>query len=142
VKVGDAIARRYPDKPLSEFVEQQIFDSFPTTHDAQLAAQFHRVPWDARRPFLRDIKDRRWQELGQRLLAFEASYLLDAQETARFSSWRKIRRFGTAPAKTFRTVSQAMAECEGYLTEATEEERTHLMDVRLWLGSLSSSTKG
>src|SRR5262249_4280459 len=136
MKVGDAIARRYPDKPLSEFVEQQIYDSFPTPQDTRLAAEFHRVPWDKRLPILREIKDPRWQELGQRLLAMEASHLVGADETAQFRAWQNTRRFGPAPNKTFRTIPQAIAECDAHVEEVTQQERIQLMGIRSWLESL------
>ena len=53
----------------------------------------------------------------------EAPHLLAEEEITHFRSWRDSRRFGPAPPKTFRTISQAIAECDDHLTDATQDER-------------------
>ena len=50
-RVGDAIAGRYPKKSPSQFIEERIYDNFPTAGDMRVAEIFHHAPWEARRAY-------------------------------------------------------------------------------------------
>ena len=132
-KVGEAFSGRYPEKTPSEFVEERIYDAFPSTADMRLAAKFHEVPWEARRSILDEMRDERLRHLGLRLIGTEAINQLSHDERSRFSSWHLSRRSGTAPKGTFRTIEQARSECTADLEGASPEEKIRPQEILSWL---------
>src|SRR5262245_36560190 len=82
--VGSAIARRYPERSPSQFIENRIYDSFAEPGDMRLAEMFHLAPWETRRPILDRMADDRFRELGLRLLGVEAFHCLSVDEQAQF----------------------------------------------------------
>lgn len=136
-RVGEAIAGRYPDKTPSEFVEERIYDDFPSLDDARLAKAFHQTSWTARRALLDKMGDERLRELGFRLLAHEANDELTPDEQAQFCSWQEGRRLGPAPPRKFRTIPQAIAECLDDLKCACDDERARLQEILSWLRARS-----
>jgi exodeoxyribonuclease-1 len=138
IKVGDAIAGRYPEKDTSQFIEERIYDSFATTTDTHLAEMFHDVPWEARRSILNKMSDERFRDLGLRLLAIEANDYLSPNERSKFSTWLMSRRLGPAPKRTFRTIEQAISECLESLKCACGDEQGKLMEILSWLKAQST----
>lgn len=132
-RVGEAMALRYPQRLKSPCVEEQIFDSFPHSSDTRLAAQFHNVPWSARRGVLGQIADVRMKELGHRLLALKAPKQLTPEEATRFQAWLHVRRFGPKQASGIRTIEQAIGECDEQMVSAAPSIQGHLKDIRAWL---------
>lgn len=140
-KVGDAIAGRYPERASSEFVEERIYDAFPTSADTLLASRFHMVPWEARRALLDQMRDERLRDLGLRLIGAEAGHLLSEKERVEFKSWQLHRRNGPAPKEAFRTIDQACNECRDGLEGASPEERLRLEEILAWLESQAAEVE-
>lgn len=138
IKVGDAVAKRYPEKAPSQFVEERIYDAFPASSDMRIAAQFHATPWESRRALVDQIRDERLRELAIRLIGTEASHTLNHGERANFDAWQRSRLLGPAPKKTFRTIEQARRECADELATATEPEAKRLCDIMAWLETKAS----
>ena len=84
----------------SQFVEEHIYDGFPTAGDVRLAALFHQCPWEERRATLDKMTDDRLRELGFRLFGIEAHDHLSLEEQAFFTAWQQSRRHGPVQ-KTF-----------------------------------------
>lgn len=139
IKVGDAVAKRYPEKAPSQFVEERIYDVFPASCDMRIAAQFHATPWEHRRAVVDQIRDERLRELAIRLIGTEAGHALDHSDRASFDAWQRSRLLGPAPAKTFRTIEQARRECADELATATGPETKRLRDIMAWLENLASA---
>lgn len=134
-KVGDAIAGRYPERATTEFVEERIYDAFPSSSDALLASRFHDAPWEARRTLLDQMRDERLRDLGLRLIATEAGHLLSREEQLWFSEWQRKRRLGPAPKGKFRTIEQACNECRNDLEGASPDVKLRLKEILTWLES-------
>lgn len=134
-KVGDAIAGRYPEKVPAEFVEERIYDAFPSPSDVHLASRFHQVPWEERRMLLDQMRDERLRDLGLRLIGAEASHMLSHEERIQFGSWQRTRRLGPAPKGKFRTIEQACHECRDGLEGASPDESLRLAEILTWLQS-------
>ena len=132
-RVGEAMALRYPHKPQSPYVEEQIFDSFPRSSDVRLAVQFHKIPWETRRGLLEQITDGRIRELGLRLLGLEAPENLSDKELGEFRTWIDGRKFGARQTAGIRTVEHALSECDDQMESASLAQQNQLKAIRAWL---------
>jgi len=89
--VGQALASRYPDREPSEYVEQRIYEGFPSRADAAVTAKFHTVPWAERAELVARLSDKRLRELGERLIYLEHPEVLAADVRHRYDDWRRER---------------------------------------------------
>ena len=70
--VANAVANRYPDRDAPEFVEQRIYEGFPSNADNAIMQEFHAAPWAERPDIASRLHDDRLRELGERLIYLEA----------------------------------------------------------------------
>jgi len=57
---------------VSQFVEQKIYDGFPSRRDENLMSDFHKLNWEDRWSVVQSFKDVRYIELGERLIYFHS----------------------------------------------------------------------
>ena len=82
--VSECLADKYPQtEDTDSVVEEKIFDGFYSNHDKTLLVQFQISSWQERLTLLNDAQDNRIQQLGHRLIAFNAMHLLDPKYIAR-----------------------------------------------------------
>lgn len=107
--VADAVANRYPTWPDAEYVEQRIYEGFPSRADQNLMEAFHRAPWDERLEIVGQLEDDRYRELGERLIWAERPDVLDEGAQQRHDGWcrERLQAEGNVP---WVTVGKAVDE--------------------------------
>ena len=76
--VSECLVEKYAATEETDLpVEQKIFGSFYTNSDKNILQQFQDSSWQERLSLLEDVQDERIQQLGRRLIAFNAADLLD-----------------------------------------------------------------
>jgi exodeoxyribonuclease-1 len=122
-RVGEAIANRYPTKEPSIYVEEQIYDGFPTRTDEFFMEKFHRAPWEGRVKLVDQFEDQRLRELGYRLIFTERPGALSAAQQRELERWRnqRLRPLGEVP---WLTLAGALDEAEKLEEKATVTDKT------------------
>jgi exodeoxyribonuclease I len=92
-RVAQAIAARFPKDPAAPTppVEKQIFGGFYSNADKALLAEFQRADWPRRQEIASDLEDPRLRQLGRRLVAFHAPWLLSSVERDKYDGWLHAR---------------------------------------------------
>jgi exodeoxyribonuclease-1 len=135
-RVSHMLAERYADQSPGIYVEQRIYDGYPSRDDEARLAAFHRQDWAHRIGVIPSIEDERYRELGERLIAVEQPQLLTTTQRTRWQTWRRERI--VAPGDVpWLTVAHAMAKLEE-LTEAAQGKQCQLSDIRNLLTSLEA----
>jgi len=94
-------------------LEQRFLESFPSTEDQRLMAEFHQVDWDARSSILRQFSDPRLRQLAQRLIYVESPTNLPKEDVARMESAIRERIEGASTTNPpWRTIEAALAELD------------------------------
>lgn len=73
-------------RPVSERVEERIYDGFPSPSDVSLMSRFHQASWVERAKFLEIFEDERLRILGERLIYSEAPQALSSAQRDRVIS--------------------------------------------------------
>jgi exodeoxyribonuclease-1 len=137
-RVSKALAGRYADQPPSEFVEQRIYEGFPTRADEEVMEEFHSSSWDEKARLLRELDDRRACELGERLIYLERPEVLAKPLRARLDAWVAEKILSDDPDVPWMTVPKALAEIDRLLSDTNEpEDRTFLRSVKTFVEDLS-----
>jgi exodeoxyribonuclease I len=136
-RVGEAISNRYPPREASAYVEEKIYDGFPSRADEWLMQQFHQVPWKKRAAILEQVHDPRIRELGYRLIYTECPQYLSDQKRAELHAWF-VRRLHPNMEVPWRTIAGALDQVEDLLAEGIEN-RELIVEVKLWLESINST---
>jgi exodeoxyribonuclease I len=134
-RISRLLAERYADQPPATYVEQRIYDGFPSNEDEARLATFHRQEWPQRTDLIPSIEDERYRELGERAIAAEQSHLLTAAQRTRWEAWRRDRLLATVDVPWF-TLAHAIAELEGFSDAALGDQRQQLSDIRQFLRSV------
>jgi exodeoxyribonuclease I len=136
--IARAMADRYPPFDPPEYVEQRIFESFPSRGDSSLMATFHASPWDERLSIVSRFEDERLRELGERLIYLESSDVLPEDMRRRHDDWRNAR-IHAGPNLPWVTVGSAVEELTGLSSSDEGNEQTLLEDIEKHLTQLSKS---
>ncbi len=130
--IASATANRYPPRETSEYVEQRIFENFPSHTDRALMETFHARPWIERFDIVERFEDDRLRELGQRLIYVECPNVLTAEVCQRYDVWKQFR-FHTDEDVPWLTIDGAYRELaalkhsdEGKQVSLLEDIETHL----------------
>ncbi|ARJ65946.1 hypothetical protein WV31_09920 [Magnetospirillum sp. ME-1] len=134
--VGLAVASRYPERPPANYVEQRIYDGFPSRTDANLMEQFHAAPWIERPAIVAQLADERLRELGERLIYLEAPSILPDDVRGRYDAWRgdRVCADQTAP---WVCLASARNELEKLKVTATEDFGDLLEEIGDYLEQVS-----
>jgi exodeoxyribonuclease-1 len=130
-RIGEAIKNRYPEQEASAYVEERIYDGFPSRTDEFLMRRFHELPWTSRADILNQIEDLRVRELGYRIIYAEAPDILTPQKRAELDAWQHQRR---SPGTTvpWRTIRIALEEVEDLFADANTNS-AFIREIRFWL---------
>jgi exodeoxyribonuclease-1 len=91
-RLNDFLVRTAVTYNKSEYVEEQLYEGFPSRADSSLMAEFHRVDWSDRMPVVQAFDDDRFRQLGQRLVAENAPETLLPEVRSRYELWVNERR--------------------------------------------------
>jgi exodeoxyribonuclease I len=136
-KTSRLLAERYADQPSAIYVEQRIYDGFPSRDDEARLATFHRHEWLARIGLIPSIEDERYRELGERVIATEQPQLLTDTQRTRWQVWRR-ERIIAAGDNPWLTVADAMAELDELAEAMLGEQGQQLSDIRKFLTGLEA----
>lgn len=126
-----ALANRYEDREPSQYVEERIFESFPTFADQKLMEQFHNSPWEQRFDIVQKITDERIRELGTRVIYEERPELLPSDIVSRLDTHirQRFAEFGEPPWTTRKMANRELLSLEAQ----TEEQRALKRAIGDWL---------
>jgi exodeoxyribonuclease-1 len=127
-----------PVREPSPHVERQLYDSFVSDADWELAWQFHAASWEDRIGILSQISDRRLRLLGKRLLFTERPDLFDDKARAAYARGMARRLMGSEGDVPWLTLPRAIEELDEILSEAGALGAEHLVDHRAWLEGKSA----
>lgn len=136
-RIGQAQLLRFADKEPSPYVEEHIYDGFPSRKDQALLEQFHGVDWSDRATIAAQIDDPRLNEFAYRLIYFENPELLSAEKSTELKSWVAKRILTEDDSVPWMTVSKAMRETDEMLENAEGDEAELLREVKNFLRELS-----
>ncbi len=120
-------------KPAAVYVEQQIYDGFLTNEDQAMLEAFHAAPWDQRAAIVGRLSDKRMKQLGRRLLFAEHPELFADDMRLKLGRLRARRILGSDGEVPWRTLTQALFEIEGQLSEAAPNDMEFLNGHRNFL---------
>lgn len=124
----------WPERPVSEHVELQIYDTFIPKSDEKLLDQFHTEPWEKRSALLAQLSDLRLKKLGRRLIYAERPDLIRSELRQEIEKAQARRVLGKPEGLLpWRTVPQALSELEEALVNASDEEAQFLKEHRTFL---------
>ena len=136
-RVGHAQAQRFADEPPSPYVEERIYDGFPSDADQDLMVRFHEVEWPDRMGIAARLEDARVKDFAWRLIYFEEPALLPANKRAELDAWRARRMIAEEQAVPWMTVQKALQEADDLLQNAVDDEATLLSDIKDFIGALA-----
>lgn len=128
-RISRILARRRKPFPKSEYVEEQIYENFPTASVQRLLSLFHNARWEERIGIVNQIEDTRYRQLGQRLIATERPDLLTPDQARRYNSWLGYRVL-TDEEVPWLTVPKAMRRIEELETSGETKNQNRLRQVR------------
>src|SRR5262249_44789724 len=128
----------YADQPPATYVEQRIYDGFPSNEDEATLATFHRQEWPHRIGLIPSIEDERYRELGERTIATEQPQLLTAGQRTRWVAWRGDRLLATGDVPWL-TVADAVAELKELSDVAPANQRQALGEIKNFLSDLTAN---
>ena len=134
-RISRLLAERYADEPPAIYVEQRIYDGFPSPDDEARLATFHRQEWPNRIDLIPSIEDARYRELGERVVATEQPQLLTCTQRTRWQAWRRERITATGD-NPWLTVARAMAGLDELAEAMLGEQGQQLSDIRNLLTNL------
>jgi len=110
IRVGEALATRYPEKEPSPHVEQQIYDGFASSEDQALMRRFHNVPCEDRLGVAREMADPRMRRIAQRLIYLERPDVLPEKTRAALGQEIHSRLNSDDDLMPWRTVANAQKD--------------------------------
>lgn len=108
------------------FVEQKIYDGFPSRRDENLMLDFHELNWDDRWPVVQSFEDVRYKELGERLIYFHSPESIPQE---RQKIWRQniqTKLHLTDPDCEWLTAPKAITQAESMITKNEGTKKTLL----------------
>ena len=129
------LAERYAEQPPPIYVEQRIYDGFPSRDDEARLSAFHRQEWPYRIGLIPSMEDERYRELGERVIAVEQPRLLTGAQRSRWQAWRR-ERITAEGGSRWLTVADAKAELDELNGDVLRGPQ--LRDIRNLLASLEA----
>jgi hypothetical protein len=117
------------------YVEEQIYERFPSKTDDFLLDQFHQTAWERRTELVERLSDGRLRELGFRLIYFERPDALCAEKRRELEVWHNQRLNPTCEVPWL-TITDALSEAEK-LRQEDSESRELLSSLLDWLRARS-----
>jgi exonuclease I len=116
------LAERYVDQRSAIYVEQRIYDGFPSRDDEARLATFHRQEWPHRVSLIPSIEDDRCRELGERIIFVEQPAVLTDAQRRSWQGWHRDRLLA-AGETPWLTIAGALSELEELSTRRLSGNR-------------------
>lgn len=131
-RVAQALSQYYEDMEPSDYIEERIYEGFPSRHDAQLMEQFHRAPHPAKLEICERFEDPRFGEFGLRLIYADNPDHLPPEKRAEIEAvmYARFGHPGEAPWMTFTKATQEIAELR-----ANSSDHILLNEIEAYLAS-------
>jgi exonuclease I len=134
VRVGEAMARRYPEEEPSPLVERQIYDGFSSSADREIMERFHKTDWTDRIELAEQLRDQRMKRLAYRLIYLEKPDVLPVSMRISFDDRVAERLLTDDPNVPWRTIPKAIQEADDLLSGSSDADKTaFLKAVRQFL---------
>ena len=134
-RLAAAIQSNQPVWPVSEHVEEQIYDRFIPNGDSDLFSVFHQTDWSERLSFIAKFSDPRVKRLAQRLILQEAPHVLDPKRRSALAHEVEKRLDGSIADAPWTTAPKLMAEIEALSAGCTEKVRRILDGLSIYLST-------
>jgi len=99
------------EKPGSAFVEQRIYERFPSTKEQRTLTAFRRADWVERAALIDKFDDDRHREIALRLVGADSPQSLDAGKRRQWELWRRDR-LNPSVEVPWLTLPKAIAEAK------------------------------
>lgn len=134
-RIARLLADRYEDKAEPANVEERIYSGFPSNDDQALMHSFHENNWEDRIGIIQGIKDDRYRQLGQRIVATERPDMLTVEQRQRWDSWCRERLCPTGDTPWL-TVARALEEISDLTENAEPGQQRQLAELERFLKTL------
>ena len=131
-RVGDALACRFADRKPSPYVEQRIYERFPSRKDEALMREFHEENWKTRTSLIKHFEDDRLAEYARRLLFFERPDLLSNEVRQEMTDWLDQRILGSDQSVPWVTLKKAQIDLDALMQGTKGEQRGFLEDLKVF----------
>jgi exodeoxyribonuclease-1 len=135
--IGKAMAAQYEDAGPAAYVEQRLYEGFPSTADSRRMEQFHKTPWIGRCELVQGFEDGRFRELAERLVYNEHPEVLPPDRRAAFDSWRR-ERFAETGKVPWLTLSAARVELDELRSTGQLADTDLLADMAKYFAGLEA----
>ncbi|AML50185.1 hypothetical protein [Falsihalocynthiibacter arcticus] len=130
VRVGMAMAQRYPPFEPAQVVESRMYAGFPNRADESRMQAFHAAGWDDRAEIAETIEDDRYRELARRRVFMYAPEAIPTAQRDQLQTWLENRQHGREGIEAGRTISEAIEELN---KDTTAYEAREIKAIRSWL---------
>ncbi len=121
-----------PEFEPSPYIEDRIYDGFPSAADQRRMEEFQNLAWPARAGFARSFEDPRLRQLANRLVYLECAVALDAATRVEYD--RAIaERLLTSGKVPWLTLPQAIEEAELLLETAGGGDADRIRELAKYL---------
>jgi exodeoxyribonuclease-1 len=127
-RIARLFGERYADQESPSFVEQRIYDGFPAYADEALMVEFHKCEWPRRADIVTSLEDKRFRELGERLIACECPDMLTDGQRRQWRTWRRDRLLGEGDVPWL-TIANARTEIVALRSGADSEQLRQLTEI-------------
>lgn len=132
--IAKALTGQYQDAEPPVYVEQRLYDGFPSPADAKRMEQFHRLHWPRRYELAQGFEDGRLRELAERLIYSEHPEALPDDRRAVLDDWRR-QRFTASGTVPWLTLANAFGEVEEIRADT---DPLLLAEIEQWLAVLNA----
>jgi exodeoxyribonuclease I len=133
-RVAQALTMRFEDGDASDYVEQRIYEGFPSRPDERLMTDFHNASWEDRHAICGRFADERLAEIGLKLIFAEQPNVLPA-DVRRSIEEQFQKRLAADGAVPWMTISKAKTDL-ATLKVGGEEDPDHLLEIEAFLEGL------
>ena len=111
---------------VSPFVEQKIYDGFPSRRDENLMLDFHKLNWEKRWLVVQSFEDARYKELGERLIYFHSPESIPQERQKIWQQKIQSKLHVTDPNCEWLTVPKAITQAESMIAKHEGTKKTLL----------------
>lgn len=128
--VGCYLERRRLPSP-SPFIEERLYERFPSSADADLMGRFHKISWQDRVDIVESLEDERLKAFGRRLIYVESRSALP--DNLQLLVERDLTDRLVDDTRGALTLGQALIETNALLSDGSANVNDLLMDYRTHL---------
>ncbi len=132
--IAQVLAGKYEGAEPPVYVEQRLYEGFPSPADSRRMEQFHRTPWVGRHNLIWGFEDARLRELAEHLIYSEHPETLPADRRTVLDVWRR-QRFLVSDDVPWLTLAKARSEIEEIRAETNH---VLLAEIEPWFAMIDA----